>query len=178
MVIALEMALNKVMLCSNVPEKLIWIHERAGMFFSKNLTDLIINMGVDDQEFDFDKLCKLKAPPKVKNFLWMLKLERLPTKEFLKKRGILSKEDLCTCSWSNLGVENVNHNFVGCSFAKNFLGLFCEWWKVSWVVNCNVKELIDFCFEVSFAWTTRSLWLIFVVAAFWSMWLSRKDKVW
>ncbi|KAL4289633.1 hypothetical protein GQ457_14G017290 [Hibiscus cannabinus] len=134
-------------------------------------------MGLDDPEFDIGKLCKVKAPPKIKNFLWKLKLGRFVTKDFLKKRGILSREYLCMCIWCNLGVENVNHIFVGCSFAKNFLGLFCERWKVSWMVNCNVKELIDFYFEVSFTWTRRSLWLIFVASAFWSMWLSRKDKV-
>ncbi|MBA0655935.1 hypothetical protein Goklo_008351 [Gossypium klotzschianum] len=42
---------------------------------------------MDDVNFAFDKIWKLKVPPRVRNFLWMLAINRVPTKDFLMKRG-------------------------------------------------------------------------------------------
>lgn len=44
-------------------------------------------LGVD-LSFNFDKIWKLKVPPRVRSFLWMISIDRLPTKEFLIRRGV------------------------------------------------------------------------------------------
>ncbi|KAH1064348.1 hypothetical protein J1N35_029335 [Gossypium stocksii] len=80
MVSALELNLN-------IEDSLCWAKDKVGEFSVKKCTELLM---IDDGEiinFDCGKLWKIKVPPKVRCFLWMLAIDRLPTKEFLVKRG-------------------------------------------------------------------------------------------
>lgn len=72
-----------------MPEKednLRWLHNNKGEFSIKRMSKLLI---VDGQvsNFDFDKIWKLKVPPRVKSFLWMMAIGRIPMKDFLL-RGV------------------------------------------------------------------------------------------
>ncbi|KAE8731452.1 hypothetical protein F3Y22_tig00002840pilonHSYRG01365 [Hibiscus syriacus] len=75
---------------SSVVDRIVWVHETDGLFKVKKLTELLLSDGYfeDVCSFNFDKIWSLKVPPKVKYFLWMLKLNRVPTKVFLFNRGI------------------------------------------------------------------------------------------
>ncbi|KAH1057306.1 hypothetical protein J1N35_035371 [Gossypium stocksii] len=85
-----------------VPEeedRLMWIHDNKGVFSVKKLTELLIKEGMDDICFTFDKIWKLKVPPRMKSFLWMVSIDRLPTKEFLIRRGVQIWQLESGCPW-------------------------------------------------------------------------------
>ncbi|KAH1091961.1 hypothetical protein J1N35_019218 [Gossypium stocksii] len=68
---------------SNIEDRLCWVKDKAGEFSVKKCTELLM---MDDGEiinFDCGKLWKIKMSPKVRCFLWMLAIDRLPMKEFL-----------------------------------------------------------------------------------------------
>lgn len=62
----------------------------------KQLSKLLIEDDGDDSIFSFDKIWKLKVPPRVRCFLWLLAINRVPTKDFLiKKRGESTSHFAC-----------------------------------------------------------------------------------
>ncbi|MBA0721296.1 hypothetical protein Golax_008855 [Gossypium laxum] len=88
-------------------DRLIWIHDNNGVFSLKKLSKLLIK-GVEDISFAFDKIWKLKVPPRVKSFLWMISINRLPTKEFLTRRGVQLRQLERGCSWCDKELESAN----------------------------------------------------------------------
>ncbi|KAH1084276.1 hypothetical protein J1N35_024037 [Gossypium stocksii] len=89
MVVCLKEAVSSKILIPEEEDRLIWIHDNNGVFSLKKLTELLIKDGVVDISFDFDKIWKLKVPPRVRSFLWLVSIDRLPTKEFLIRRGVV-----------------------------------------------------------------------------------------
>ncbi|KAK8656569.1 hypothetical protein V6N13_098516 [Hibiscus sabdariffa] len=53
---------------SEVENRIMWIHDRARVFSVKKLSQLIVNAAVDNPEFNFDRIWKLKVPLKVQKF--------------------------------------------------------------------------------------------------------------
>lgn len=66
-----EVVSSKV-LVSNEEDHLIWIHDNKGVFSVKKLSELLIKEGVEDICFAFGRIWKLKVPPRVKTFLWIV----------------------------------------------------------------------------------------------------------
>lgn len=50
------------------------------MFSVKKMIELLIVEGERGMDYDFDKIWKIKVPPRVKAFLWMMSIGRIPTK--------------------------------------------------------------------------------------------------
>ncbi|MFQ6644331.1 hypothetical protein Gotur_017768 [Gossypium turneri] len=82
----LEDRVSSTKLVHGVEDQLCWVHDSNGEFTVRKCSKLLIIDGGDDINFAFDKICKLKVPPRVGSFLWMLTIDRIPTKEFLVKR--------------------------------------------------------------------------------------------
>ncbi|KAL4384203.1 hypothetical protein GQ457_15G012270 [Hibiscus cannabinus] len=90
-------------------DKFRWIHNKAGKFNVKKFTALLVNVGIEDPNFDFGQIRKLKIPPKVKNFLWMLKIDRFPIKEFLILRDLECEENQSFCVFCESRAESSHH---------------------------------------------------------------------
>lgn len=88
MVSSLKEAMSCRILFPEVEDRLLWKHDNKGVFSVRKLTELLLTVGKVDMCNDFDKIWKLKVPPRVRSFLWMISIDRLPTKEFLIRRGV------------------------------------------------------------------------------------------
>ncbi|GJV49434.1 RNA-directed DNA polymerase, eukaryota [Tanacetum coccineum] len=66
------------------------------------------------------------VPIKVNVFAWRARLDRLPTRLNLSKRGILTNSIACPICDS--AQEDVHHLFFGCTMAKDLSSLICRWW--------------------------------------------------
>ncbi|KAE8727037.1 hypothetical protein F3Y22_tig00005929pilonHSYRG00080 [Hibiscus syriacus] len=75
---------HDVVLKRDVPDRLVWSTDKAGVFSVKKLCQLMVDSDVVDSEFDFGKFWKMKVG-----------------------------ED-CSCCWCGSGVEDFDHPFVAC----------------------------------------------------------------
>ncbi|KAK5841234.1 hypothetical protein PVK06_010143 [Gossypium arboreum] len=90
------------------------------------MSDLLMEKGVEDLSFDFEKIWKMKVPPRVTSFLWMLALGRLPTIEFFERRGIQFQQMRKECPWCDKELEIVDHLFFKCWLKFNECGVVFE----------------------------------------------------
>ncbi|KAH1064400.1 hypothetical protein J1N35_029387 [Gossypium stocksii] len=86
---------KSVVLVPDLEDSLNWVHNNKGEFSVKKLIDLLIEGEGDEINFAFDNIWKLKVPPRVQNFLRMLAIYKVPTKDFLVKRGASAKHNEC-----------------------------------------------------------------------------------
>lgn len=130
--IGLKEKVGMKVLVSDVEDRLIWVHDSKGVFSVKKLSKLLLEVGVEDLSFNFDKIWKLKVPPRVRSFLWMISIDKLPTKEFLSRRGLHFNNLERSCPWCNGDSEKLEHLFFGCKFIKAFWKRIFKWWNIKW----------------------------------------------
>ncbi|KAH1131303.1 hypothetical protein J1N35_002681 [Gossypium stocksii] len=106
-----------------------------------------------DCRYALDKIWNLKVPPKVKSFLWLVSIDRIPTKEFLGKRGVKIGHSGSGCPWCEREQETL----------------------VKWRPFVDFADFFSFCNNVSYKGIVKSLWLISVSAGCWSAWLARNE---
>ncbi|KAK8560962.1 hypothetical protein V6N13_026397 [Hibiscus sabdariffa] len=145
----LKLLLSEYRLSESMEDKLIWIHGVAGSFSVKKLSSLLNSVNLEASEFNFERVWKLKVPPKIRSFVWMLVLDRLPSKEFLLKRGVNIPIDMAGCPWCGLGVENTFHLLIGCRFVTVFWQRICVWWKRHWENSHDIVAFFDACFAAT-----------------------------
>ncbi|MBA0870978.1 hypothetical protein Goshw_019638, partial [Gossypium schwendimanii] len=116
-------------------------------FSVRKCSKLLILDGGEDSKFAFDKIWKLKVPPRVRSFRWMLAIDRIPTKKFLVKRGVNLQNLSISCPW-------------------------CER-EVSWKQVDGFEDFYSLCNNVKMAEIRKSFWLISISAACWTAWLVR-----
>ncbi|XP_039029457.1 uncharacterized protein LOC120163641 [Hibiscus syriacus] len=154
---------DKVTLNPSVADRIVWVHENDGLFKVKKLHELLLSDGNFEVEgsFNFDKIWNLKVHPKVKYFLWILKLNRVPTKVFLKSRGITLSDAQTLCPWCGDVEENANH----------------LWWNISGLNIQTVDEVFEFCYQCRWSGSIALAWFVSFATALWSLWLARNDYV-
>ncbi|GJX73777.1 RNA-directed DNA polymerase, eukaryota [Tanacetum coccineum] len=77
-------------------------------------------------------------PIKINVFAWRARLDRLPTRCNLIKRGVIL--DSSSCLMCGLAPEDSYHVFFQCDMAKNILRRICRWWNLTW---CDVSSFAD-----------------------------------
>ncbi|KAB2063727.1 hypothetical protein ES319_A10G237100v1 [Gossypium barbadense] len=181
MVSRLMEAVYCMVLIPEVEDRLIWIHDKQGEFSMRKLSELLICAETADFRFAFDRIWNLKVPPKVKSFLWTVSIDRIPTKEFLSKRGVKFGQLGIGCPWCEREIESLEHLLFNCNFIagfwRNILENILEWWEVKWRPFVDFSDFFFFCNNISYKGVVKSLWLISVSTACWSAWLARNELV-
>ncbi|GJX08641.1 putative ribonuclease H-like domain-containing protein [Tanacetum coccineum] len=77
-------------------------------------------------------------PIKVNVFLWRLKLNKLPSRVNLDRRGVDVESILCPICLEDL--ETVNHFFFNCGLAKDMWASLAKWWELDIPVCDNIAE--------------------------------------
>ncbi|GAV69523.1 zf-RVT domain-containing protein, partial [Cephalotus follicularis] len=96
-------------------DRLIWGHSSYGNFSCKSAYLLQTNINEDIYSSSaFKCLWPLDILPRIKTFLWLAALDRLPTRSLLKARSII--ED--GCPRCNLQTESILHVIRDCYHSK------------------------------------------------------------
>ncbi|TYG85797.1 hypothetical protein ES288_A13G084000v1 [Gossypium darwinii] len=176
MVSSLKEAMSCRILFPEVEDRLLWKHDNKGVFSVIKLTELLLTVGKVDMCNDFDKIWKLKVPPRVRSFLWMISIDRLPTKVFLIRRGMKLNRLRDGCPWCYSDQETAVHLFFPCNFIVSFWRKILDWWEVKWRPFQGFSDFFIFCKNVAYTGVIKSLWMI-SVSACWSVWLARNELV-
>ena len=146
-------------------DKVEWALNKSKLFTTKSLYSFLIHRGVCVKEAE--NLWRVKAPMKIKVFLWQLDNDRLQTAVSLKHRGWKGSHLCVLCGRA----EDVNHIFFRCSVARmvwcgarDSLGweacpVSWEDWKVKWV-NGHLK-------------TPKRIALFLFAGLAWGLWTNR-----
>jgi len=103
-----------------------WEPEKFGMYSVKSAYRLLDTRRINESNLqaesvsentDWNKLWKLKVPPKVKVFWWRVINEFLPTRQILHKKHI---EPIANCDLCGADSESIRHVLMECSVAKSF----------------------------------------------------------
>lgn len=108
------------MLNLNIEDRLCWEKDKDGDFSAKKCTELLMLDDGENNTFYRGKLWKIKVPPRVNCFLWMLVIDILPTKEFLVKRGASFQNLTINCPWCDGVPECDSYLFFKCNFIESF----------------------------------------------------------
>ncbi|KAG8493307.1 hypothetical protein CXB51_010707 [Gossypium anomalum] len=129
MISCLKEAVSCKVLHPEEEDRLIWIHDNKGVFSVRKLIELLISVDVVDSRFAFDKIWNLNVPPIVKSFLWLVSFDRIPTKEFLSRRGVRFCQERNGCPWCYRELETLT-----VWLARNELVFERRWPKMSTLV--------------------------------------------
>ncbi|GKB00187.1 RNA-directed DNA polymerase, eukaryota, partial [Tanacetum coccineum] len=75
---------------------------------------------------------------KVNVFAWRARLDRLPTRDNLAKRGAIMDSSLCPIC--GLFPEKAQHLFFGCELARSIALRICHWWNLNWTEISSFAE--------------------------------------
>jgi hypothetical protein len=156
----------QTILLNDSKDCLIWKWEANGVYSVKSLYAVVNFGGV--QTIDIHSVWKIKVPPKIHFFLWLLFHNKLLTRDNLVKRQ--NVDDL-TCVFCN-EVETCQHLFFDCVVAANI-------WK-------ETLDALDTDLKISSIHDVAALWndrknkkkhnLIFA-AVLRTIWITRNDHV-
>ncbi|XP_019181633.1 PREDICTED: uncharacterized protein LOC109176682 [Ipomoea nil] len=79
-----DLILNTPLSRSNRDDKLIWMGEDRGNFTVKSCYKLLPGMELHDEKKEWSIILKVKAPPKVRSFMWQVCASCLPTADLLQ----------------------------------------------------------------------------------------------
>jgi hypothetical protein len=89
--------------------------------------------------FPWKSIWKMKALPHIAFFTWTVALSKLLTIDNLQKQGLTLVNWCCLCKKSE---ETINHIFICCEFTSEIWYLVLTLFGVSWVMPCNILELL------------------------------------
>ncbi|GJT62689.1 RNA-directed DNA polymerase, eukaryota [Tanacetum coccineum] len=126
-------------LLSNMSDRWTWTLEGLGEFSVASLRRLI------DKHILPDVASKtrwiFKVPIKINIHAWKVKLDGLPTRLNISKRGILIDSFLCpSCETA---VESSSHTFFQCKIATDLLRMITRWWNVPYVDISSYEEWLE-----------------------------------
>lgn len=156
-------------------DSLKWLHDNKSEFFVKRMSKLLIEYEEQVLNFDFDKILKLKVSLRVKSFLWMMVIGRIPMKEFLIRRGVQFHQMKKKYPWCDKELERSKHLFFKCKYAEGFWKIIFYWWEIRWTPVDDFMEFYKLCNKVYLLRVLKCLWLISVVVACWSLWMARNE---
>ncbi|GJY84907.1 RNA-directed DNA polymerase, eukaryota [Tanacetum coccineum] len=118
-------------------------HPRSGVWGlegSGDFTVASIRMEIDDKRFLYVNSTTrwIKTIPiKVNIFAWKVKIDALPTRLNISRRGITLDSILCPIC--DCGAESTNHLFFECSLAGHLARLISKWWDTPYAEGFVVK---------------------------------------
>jgi ribonuclease HI len=153
-------------------DNLIWRHENDGLYSVKSAYKYCVEGAIDVSHLQvpgrWNLIWKTRAPPKVKNFVWRLCRNCLPTRLRLNQKGVNCPNHCVFCEES---IEDSLHFFFLCNNSRQ-LWREAGWWhfiQPHLLGHTGVAEIVFSVLQVLTADACTILW---------SLWQQRNNKIW
>lgn len=155
-----------------------WWEPNAEGFYTVSSAYTLLQ-GLDEEEpiLVFKDLWQVRAPSNAKAFAWRALQGRIPTKENLRKRGIIQDPDAVVCPFCSTVEETLDHLLFSCTFSTQVWNSLYNWFGIISVLPENCRDH----FQQHGSWARtgnqkrglQTIWL----ATLWSLWLHRNRIV-
>ncbi|KAK2444918.1 hypothetical protein QL285_015908 [Trifolium repens] len=167
---------------SNANDQWIWIPGSEDGFSVKSayvFLDYSLNPRLPMstlENFVFKFIWKCGVPSKVSALSWQVLLNRAPTRENLRHRGVI-RVDESRCPFCDEAVESTCHLFLHCDFAASIWYEIMRWFGVMVVLPPTVPMSFAVMVESGSNKKRRKGLAIIWLAFIWGVWKVRNDRV-
>ncbi|KAL4583477.1 hypothetical protein LXL04_008050 [Taraxacum kok-saghyz] len=159
--------------CVDEPDKWVWDISSDGSFSvaetRKWIDDLVLPQGLVKTRW-----CKF-IPGKMNIFVWRLLLDRLPTRASLSSRGIEINSIMCSICGAEL--EQIEHLFCLCEFAKCVWELLFRWLQIPSFGAVHPREFFQKMDECMLNVKQKIVVEVVICTGLWIIWRFRNDVV-
>ncbi|KAK2391015.1 hypothetical protein QL285_064512 [Trifolium repens] len=129
----------------DVEDRYRWISSSAGIFSVKCAYIELLNRSAmanldDSMVYSLDLMWKNNVPSKISIFGWRLLLEKLPTREALFDRGIITNSTDRNCAFCSNHVESMAHAFIHCNFSTNVWRRIFNWMGLYFINSNSIQQ--------------------------------------
>ncbi|XP_026442987.1 uncharacterized protein LOC113342770 [Papaver somniferum] len=155
------------------PDEVQWFLSKSKVFNVSSTYDKLTDN--DDSLLTgpiFNLICKLKCPPKIGFFLWLLAYNRLPTRDLLGRRGMDIPQGCLFCDAD----ETSDHLLLHCTFARQVWNDFMC--KANWFFSmpADVNSMLQAWGLAQDSKECTAVWYIIPAAIMWSLWKERNNR--
>jgi hypothetical protein len=130
---------------TNLEDRHKWIPSSAGIFTVKSayldLLNRVAAVNLDDSMLiPLGMMWKNNVPSKISIFGWRLLLEKLPTKEALFGKGIITDMMEKRCVLCLNHAESIQHFFLHCNVSNIVWCNIFKWMGVSYLTSDSVQQ--------------------------------------
>lgn len=120
-------------------DRWVWKEDLSGMYYVKAAYRFLMRENMVDDEARLQWVWNRYTPLKVSAFAWKMLQNRIPTKDNLIKRGVLTGDSI-TCAVCSHVEESVAHLFFECDhFSKVWVDML-RWLGVSSMLHNNSRS--------------------------------------
>ncbi|XP_057443259.1 uncharacterized protein LOC130735191 [Lotus japonicus] len=105
----------------------VWNKEEGGVFTVKSAFEILLGEVTEPADRVFHKLWSLKAPSNTLSLAWKILLNRIQSKENLRRRGILNTETETCCSFCSAVEESTSHLIFTFAISWRIWMLVYDW---------------------------------------------------
>ena len=116
---------------------------------------------------------KLKAPPRVVIFDWLVLRKRIPSMDNLRRRGMTIANGCPMCLRDE---ESVDHLLLNCKEAQSLWRAVVGWFDCRWVFPKSLIELFQAWKEPIGIPRGKELWRFTFLAVIWIIWKERNSR--
>jgi hypothetical protein len=127
-----------------------WRTEEGDAFTVKSAYSIVSNLLiprtriVDYQEIIFKAIWKCQVPSKVAGFVWLVLLNRVPTRDNLIRRRVIPEDGHRCCVFCGENVESVSHLFLYCGFVLQLWERVFAWLGFNFSLPHSISSLLNF----------------------------------
>ncbi|GJX91133.1 RNA-directed DNA polymerase, eukaryota, reverse transcriptase zinc-binding domain protein [Tanacetum coccineum] len=157
----------------NIRDRWIWSLQSSGDFTVASIRKLI-------DEFTLSEVSSstrwIKAVPiKVNVLAWKIKLDNLPTRLNISRRGMDIDSILCpTCGKA---VESTRHIFFTCQIARDILHLITSWWNIPYMKVSSYEEWLVWILSLRLSIKHKRIFERVCYVTWWHIWNFRNKTI-
>ncbi|KAK1416690.1 hypothetical protein QVD17_25805 [Tagetes erecta] len=155
------------------PDEWRWEANDDGLFSVKSLRHIL---ELNRTPVDLNPVIWSKwIPLKVRCFAWKVRLNKIPVKTALARRGVQVGSEECSMCFNHL--ETSNHVLLHCAFAAKVWYKVFEWCGLFGALGDDIRDRID-CHNIMIgSENMKEKVAVIVMASVWFIWLARNDFI-
>lgn len=162
-------------LVENKPDKWIWTLEGEGYFSVHSSYMFLQDQQLGEQDNELRQIWSAPAPSNVKAFSWRALLDRIQSKENLRKRQVLNQAEDLVCPFCSHDIETTSHILISCPISSQIWFGISRWRGILTVFPATPREHMMQFPSLGRSKAQRLGELTIWMATIWCIWLMRNS---